>query len=99
MEHPSLMQSLNYPELKRKMPFCVRENKAQARNGVKRISRIRIDKMTFKKEIRIPIKNSNLCVCMHNMTDVILQFEVFIAFIEGSFTLYHSCSKILVFSI
>ena len=53
--------------------------------------------MTFKKEIRIPIKNSNLCVCMHNMTDVILQFEVFIAFIEGSFTLYHSCSKILVF--
>ena len=56
MEHPSLMQILNYPELKRKMPFCVRENKAQARNGVKRISRIRIDKMTFKKEIRIPIK-------------------------------------------
>ena len=81
MEHPSLMQILNYPELKRKCLF-VKENKAQTRNGVKRISRIRIDKMTFKKEIRIPIKNSNLCVCRHNITDVILQFEVFIAFIE-----------------
>ena len=61
----------------------MKENKAQTRNGVKRISRIRIDKMTFKKEIRIPIKNSNLCVCRHNITDVILQFEVFIAFIEA----------------
>ena len=81
MEHPSLMQISNYPELKRKMPF-LKENKARTRNGVKRISRIRIDKMTFKKEIRIPIKNSNLCNFRYNMTDVILQFEVFIAFIE-----------------